>query len=180
MRCFPLYLGKNIYQSKNKYQKVLNQLKMSQIHEGTWIDAGCGYGTYSLPLSTLVSRVIAIDEDPHKINYFRSSLPQQTNIECYVRNFNEDELFHELVDGILFGYSLHYQPDPTGALKNACRQIKKNGSIVIIDYDRMSPLPWVPHPLPRVKSLKILKEIGFKNLETTFKDGRIYIVRGIK
>lgn len=158
----------------------MNQLKISQIKGGTWIDAGCGYGTYTLPLATLVSRVIAIDADIHKIEYLRARLPHESNVECYHRDFNVGKLFDELVDGILFGYSLHYQPDQISAIRNAYKQINYKGAIVIIDYDRDRALPWVPYPFPQRKALQLLKEIGFKNIETILQDGRIYILRGKK
>ncbi len=163
-----------------KYQRILNQLEMSGISKGVWIDAGCGRGTFTFPLAELAARVIAIDKNPYDISFLKAQLPSTTNIEAFEKDFTKELLFHEFVDGVLFGFSLHYELDPLKALQNAFNQIKTNGAIIIIEYIREEPLPWVPFPVPKFQLIRLLKKIGFSEIETILQDSRFYIVRGIK
>ncbi|MFX0015685.1 MAG: class I SAM-dependent methyltransferase [Promethearchaeota archaeon] len=163
-----------------KFQKILNQLKLSGIARGVWIDAGCGSGTYTFPLATLADRVIAIDNNHYNTKLLQSKLPPKTNIEVFKKDFNQDLLFNELVDGILFGFSLHYGPYLNRALQNAFNHLKLGGNIIVFDYTREEPLPWVPYPIPKYKLIRSLENIGFKDIETILQDARFYIVRGVK
>lgn len=158
----------------------MKQLQLSGISKGIWVDAGCGRGTYTFPLATLASQVIAIDKNPYNISFLKAQLPPITNIEIYEKDFNQETFFHELVDGVLFGFSLHYEPTPIIALQNAFNQLKNNGTIIIFEYIREEPLPWVPFPIPKFKLNKMLKKIGFNQIETILQDSRFYIVRGRK
>lgn len=145
-----------------------------------WIDAGCGRGTYTFPLATLASQVIAVDNDPYNTSFLKAQLPHPTNIIVSQKDFTKDQLHSDIVDGILFGFSLHYQPNPTNAIKNAFNHLKPNGNIVIFEYTREDPLPWVPFPLPCKKIELLLGQNGFTNLEVISQNVRFYIIRGKK
>ena len=164
----------------SKFTKIQEQLKLCGISKGTWIDAGCGRGTYTFPLATLVSLVIAIDNNPYDISFLKSQLPQTTNVIVFERDFMKDQLFPNLVDGILFGFSLHYGSNPTKAIKNAFNHLKPNGEIIIFEYSREKFLPWVPFPMSRMKLILLLDRIGFKEIETILLNSRFYIIRGKK
>lgn len=163
-----------------KYNRILKQLENSGISNGVWIDAGCGKGTYTLPLSKLASRVIAIDKESYNISHLKAHLPSITNIEVLEKDFNQEPLFNELVDGILFGFSLHYEPTSSNALQNAFRQLRTKGKIIVFEYIREEPLPWVPFPVPKIQLIELLKNVGFRKIETISQDSRFYVIRGIK
>ncbi len=163
-----------------KYQKILKQLKQSGISKGVWIDAGCGRGTYTFPLATLASQVIAVDNNPYDISFLKSQLPEQTNIIVSEKDFTRDLLFHDLVDGILFGFSLHYEPTSAVALRNAFNHLKLNGNIVVFEYTREKPLPWVPFPVPKKKLIPLLEKTGFQEINTIINNSRFYIIGGKK
>ena len=42
-------------------EKELMNLQKTEISEGRWIDAGCGQGAYTVPLSTIVDSVLLIE-----------------------------------------------------------------------------------------------------------------------
>ncbi|MFX0151491.1 MAG: class I SAM-dependent methyltransferase [Candidatus Hodarchaeota archaeon] len=147
---------------------------------GTWVDAGCGYGTYTFPLSTLASKVIALDVKPSNISYLKSRLSSETNIKALIKDFNHDSYASEPVDGVLFGFSLHYHPNPSLALKNAFNHLKSQGYLIIFEYQRIKPVPWVPYPLPLNKLLSLLESIGFFKVNVVFSTNRFYIVQGKK
>ncbi|MHA1228688.1 MAG: class I SAM-dependent methyltransferase, partial [Candidatus Hodarchaeales archaeon] len=58
----------------------LQQLKMCSIKGDVWIDAGCGTGTYTIPLSKLVTKVIGIDRNYQNIQQLYKKLSNE-NIE---------------------------------------------------------------------------------------------------
>ncbi len=153
---------------------------MCGISKGVWIDAGCGRGTYTLPLAKLASQVIAIDKNPYDISFLKAKLSSPVNIVALEKDFNQEPLFYDLVDGVLFGFSLHYEHSPTKALQNAFNQLKSNGIIIIFEYTHEKPLPWVPYPVPKSLSINLLEKIGFREIETILQDSRFYIIRGKK
>ncbi|MHA2296518.1 MAG: class I SAM-dependent methyltransferase [Candidatus Hodarchaeales archaeon] len=145
-----------------------------------WVDAGCGQGTYTLALAGMVSKVIAIDKNRLDITYLKNHPLLPENVEVSFSDFNWEKFYEEWVDGVLFAFSLHYQPDREIPLKNAYEQIVNNGQVIIVDYTRISPVPWIPYPLPKERLLKLLTYIGFKNIEQVFQNRRFYIVKGFK
>ncbi|MFW9780178.1 MAG: class I SAM-dependent methyltransferase [Candidatus Heimdallarchaeota archaeon] len=164
-----------------KYDRVMDQLKMLHLKsEAIWVDAGCGTGTFTFPMSTLVNKVIAVDQSVSRITHLRKSLPSNANIIPLVSDFNHDRYTIDPVDGILFGFSLHYQQNPLIALKNAYNQIRPAGSVVVFEYCRKTPLPWVPHPIPAGRGKALLADCGFISNEMIFQNKRFYIIKGIK
>ena len=155
-------------------------MQLCGISKGIWIDAGCGRGTYTFPLATLASLVIAIDSNPYDISFLKSRLPKTTNIIACEKDFTKDQLYLYLVDGVLFGFSLHYEPNPAKAIINAFNHLKLNGEIIIFEYTHEKPLPWVPFPMPCKKLTLLLGKIGFNEIETIMHNSRFYIIRGKK
>ncbi|MFW9904094.1 MAG: class I SAM-dependent methyltransferase [Candidatus Thorarchaeota archaeon] len=163
---------------ESKFKRIQEQLQLCGISRGVWIDAGCGRGTYTFPLATLTSLVIAIDNNPLNTSFLKAQLPHPTNIIVNQKDFTKDKLHSNLVDGILFGFSLHYQPNPRKAIRNAFNYLKPRGRVVIFEYTREDPLPWVPFPVPKKKLILLLKKTGFNEIETKFDDSRFYIILG--
>lgn len=148
--------------SQNEYQ----QLQSAKIIGDVWIDAGCGSGTYTLPLSRIVSLVVALDNDPRNIDSLSRKLPQDSKIKLYLHNFNDPSWPISNVDGVLFAFSLHYPPSPKKALKNAFAHIKAGGTLVVIEYVSKIVVPWVPNPVPVEAIEKILAVIPRVKLDT--------------
>ncbi len=163
-----------------KDERILKQLRKCGISNGVWIDAGCGRGTYTFPLATIATQVIAIDKNPYDLSFLKSRLHSVTNIVIHEMDFNQNLPLPELVDGILFGFSLHYEPTLSRALHNAFNQLKSNGIIIVLEYIQQEPLPWVPFPVSKVKLIELLSRIGFDKIDTIHQSRRFYIVRGIK
>jgi hypothetical protein len=107
-------------------------------------------------------------------------LSSESNITAQIKDFNHDSYASEPVDGVLFGFSLHYHPNPSLAIKNAFNHLKSRGKLIIFEYQRKTPVPWVPYPLPLNKLLSLLDSIGFFNINVVFSTNRFYIVQGKK
>ncbi len=148
-----------------KFQQIISLFKTCEINGGIWIDAGCGNGTFTFPLATFVDQVIAIDKNHNNLSYLESRKSTEKNIITRHTDFNKPNWYHLLVDGIFFGFSLHYHPNHKIALSNAFNQLKKGGTILIIDYASGTPVSWVPYPLPEEKLRSILKDLSFINIK---------------
>ncbi|PWI47452.1 hypothetical protein CEE45_11590 [Candidatus Heimdallarchaeota archaeon B3_Heim] len=148
-----------------KFQQIVDLLKQCNIQGGLWVDAGCGNGTYTFPLATFAGQVIAIDRNINNLSYLKSKISTEKNIITQQIDFNKPIWYNQLVDGILFGFSLHYHPVPQIALTNAFNQLITGGTIIIIEYASENPVSWVPHPLSMKKLISLLKEISFTNIQ---------------
>jgi hypothetical protein len=69
------------------------------------------------------------------------------------------------LDGALFANALHFVADVAGVLRRVASCIRPGGRIVVIEYDRTSPNPWVPHPLPPARLRDITAGAGFTAAE---------------
>ena len=141
------------------FDKNLGQLRLLEPLDGTWVDAGCGTGAFTLPLATLVRRVIAVDRDANALSRLQAIAPD--NVTCIQADIYKDPLVTEdQVQGVLFAFSLHYQRDRAVALRNATRVLTSNGRIVIFDYDFRAPRPWVPRTALTQKRDRPLRRSG--------------------
>ena len=72
-------------------EKELLNLKRTEISEGRWIDAGCGQGAYTMPLSTIVDSVLAIDRNPSNIKHLQNRLKRKgiKNVEFLQIDFTD-------------------------------------------------------------------------------------------
>jgi ubiquinone/menaquinone biosynthesis C-methylase UbiE len=148
-----------------KFEEIVNQLRKCKIQGGIWIDAGCGNGTYTIPLATLVSEVIALDKNKNNLSYLESKITSKMNIRTQHFDFSKPSWYSSFVDGILFGFSLHYDPKHRTALEHAYQQLKPGGKLVVIEYSSEKAVSWVPYPLPMEKLIKILKSLSFFSID---------------
>ncbi len=148
------------------FQQIVERLRKCGVHKGIWIDAGCGNGTYTFPLASLTSQTIALDRNKHNLSYLKSKITSQTNIITKQFDFTVPLWYEHLVDGVLFGFSLHFDPNHNEVLENAYQQLKTGGRVIIIDYSSNIPVSWVPWPLPPEKAIPILQSLDFSKIKT--------------
>ena len=145
--------------------QILKQLQKCGINGKLWIDAGCGNGTFTFPLASIVSEVIALDTNKHNLSYLERKIQPEMNIKTKLFDFNNPAWHEILVDGILFGFSLHYDPVHEKALKNAYLQLKPRGKLVIFEYSSDISVPWVPYPLTTSNLSSILQKLSFQDIQ---------------
>ncbi|MHA1941937.1 MAG: class I SAM-dependent methyltransferase [Candidatus Hodarchaeales archaeon] len=148
----------------SKYGKIESEISQCGPLEGVWIDAGCGNGTYTIPLANLVEKVIAIDSNKNNLLYLKSLLSSENNILTLHYDFTEPKWYDENVDGILFGFSLHETSKHILVLKHAYNQLKADGKLIIIDYSSDTAVSWVPYPIPESKLTRLLGEVSFQKV----------------
>ncbi len=64
------------------------------------------------------------------------------------------------IDGFLFANVLHFTRKPDAVLAQAASLLKPDGRVVVIEYERRMPNPWVPHPLPLARLAGIAARAG--------------------
>lgn len=136
---------------------------------GHWADVGAGEGTFTRVLAELVGpegTVYAIDRDERAVADLRRVAGRagrtaeringnesgNARITALRGDMQELSALAGLdgvdLDGILFANVLHFTDEPAAVLAQAAGRVRPAGRIVVIEYDRDRPNPWVPHPLP--------------------------------
>lgn len=161
------------------FEKEKQNLLKANIDEGKWIDAGCGQGAYTIPLATIVTTVLGLDKN-------------EGNLERLQRRIKETHIFNirlkkgdltavseyrlEGLRGILFAFSLHYQKNLDFLLDILQeKNDQEKFTIVVIEYVRRTPVPWVPSPCPPEKIEKILQRSSDYKMNIVFQNDRYYI-----
>lgn len=134
-------------------------------------DLGCGTAAYfSLQAATMVGekgRVYTVDIQKSVLQNVESTARRDglTNITLLWANLEvprsaqvpDHELDTALVINVLF-----QSPQPEAILKEAMRMTKKNGKVLVIDWDEVST-PFGPGPgdrIPRARVEEIMRDLG--------------------
>jgi SAM-dependent methyltransferase len=126
---------------------------------GTWADLGAGSGTFTVALAQLVGeqgRVIAVDDDPAAMAALRRLSEARASGRAPIVAVQGDigrladvpVLGPDPWDGAVLANVLHSFPDPGRVLTDVALRLVAGGSVVVIEYDRVAPSPWVPYPIP--------------------------------
>lgn len=116
----------------------------------TVADFGCGYGTFTLPLTRLArGRVYAIDLEPGMLEIVQKRAAQQriTNVITLQRDLLLEGcgLAAESVDGVLLAHLLHSEPtENVRLLQEAQRILRVGGRVAIVHWRRDVPTPRGP------------------------------------
>lgn len=142
-----------------------------------WADLGCGNGTFTLALATLMqpeSIIYAIDSNASSLKQIPSSY-HSIKIEKQKIDFVNENLNLKNLDGILMANSLHYVKDKKSLLKKLLEKMKENGSFLIVEYDTEIPVPrWVPYPTSFSALKELFIEIGYTNIQKLHERKSVY------
>lgn len=143
--------------------------------EGVWADVGAGTGTFTRALRSLLrpgSRIYAIDSDPAAITALKTIGDDVVAVRAdFSKSF---ELPEAPVDGMLFANALHFVPDAAIVLERLVRLIKPGGRVVVVEYDRRSANPWVPHPIASKQWPELSAAVGLVNPRITARRQSMY------
>lgn len=118
-----------------------------------WADLGAGDGTFSLALSEIIGFGGIIFSVDQKLDLLKKKLRNRyykSQIHLYSSNILKPMPFLPELDGILLANVLHYVEDQQNFITHLEKYLKKNGVIIIVEYDREDSNPWVPYPLSLV------------------------------
>ena len=132
-----------------------------------WLDLGCGSGTFTLALASLLeggSVINAYDKNTSVLG----KIPDRFNdvkIQKETIDFVEDKVPLENLNGILMANSLHYVEDKVSFLDKAMLSLNAGASFLLIEYDTDIANPWVPYPLNISSAHLLFKKCGFRSVK---------------
>ena len=122
-----------------------------------WSDLGCGTGTFTLALASILPKggvIYAMDINDQALQKIPDRFGNAT-IKKLKGNFVTDDLPFSDLDGILMANSLHYVKDKPGFLHKVIPHLNNQGCILLVEYDTDLPNNWVPYP----QSFSTLKKL---------------------
>jgi trans-aconitate methyltransferase len=128
----------------------------------TWIDLGCGRGTFTIALASQLPRgstIHAVDADRDAL----AALPgisHGVTIVPHAADFTTIDTTRWDLAGALMANALHYvgeQDAFLAALVSGMRLPR----LILVEYDTDTPNPWVPYPLSRQTAQRRLASAGF-------------------
>jgi SAM-dependent methyltransferase len=122
---------------------------------GVWADLGAGTGTFTRALAGVLdagSTIYAIDDDSSAVVALGAWAAKTTTRVIAVKaDFRQPlhlpGLGAALLDGLLLANALHFVPDAANVLIQLTQHVRPGGRVVVVEYDRRAPGPWVPYPI---------------------------------
>jgi ubiquinone/menaquinone biosynthesis C-methylase UbiE len=141
----------------------------------TWLDLGCGAGTFTYALSELLpeaSKIYAVDQYPQKL---QQEAGNQVTIEFVLSDFEIDEMdTDEHVTGVMMGNSLHYIKDKKAFLTNLFQRFPSIKQMIFIEYETKVANQWVPYPVTFAQLQDLLKMTKFKEVHKIAERPSVY------
>ncbi|MFC1820274.1 ArsR/SmtB family transcription factor [Thermodesulfobacteriota bacterium] len=116
----------------------LNDTIISEINEcDIAVDLGCGTGELMEKLKTVANVVIGVDSSSNMLELARERL----NTGGHEFDLRLGELEHlplknSEADCAVISMVLHHLPKPETVIAEICRVLRKNGTLIVVDYDK--------------------------------------------
>jgi ubiquinone/menaquinone biosynthesis C-methylase UbiE len=146
---------------------LLSNEYLNQSRKEIWTDLGCGDGTFTLALASLLqpgSIIHAVDRDKTALNKI-PDIYNGSKIEKHAGDFIKEDFRSNQLDGILMANSLHFVKDKTSFIQKAKNYMQKDGYFLLIEYDMDAPNQWVPYPLSFTRLKELFIGSGFSFVE---------------
>jgi ubiquinone/menaquinone biosynthesis C-methylase UbiE len=147
--------------------KMLEHDDLGSTKKSFWADLGCGEGTFTLALASLLhdeSIIYAVDKNKSSLNNIPAEY-KNIFIKKEAGDFITSDLSFQNLDGVLMANSLHYVRDKKMFVDKIARQLKNDGVFLIVEYDTDVPNQWVPYPI-RFSALRdLFSETGFSSVQ---------------
>jgi SAM-dependent methyltransferase len=130
----------------------------------TWADLGCGDGTFTRALASLLaagSTIHAMDRQASLLRALPSS-SAGADIHAHRGDFTRRPWPFADPDGILMANSLHYVAAPAAFLR-ACVS-ERRPRFLIVEYDTDRASQWVPYPVGRARLQTLFAAAGFASI----------------
>jgi ArsR family transcriptional regulator len=149
--------GRNYVPGRN--WKGLAEVLLKLMPPLTIADLGAGEGTLSLLLAQHAKRVIAVDNSEKMLEYAVEVARRNgvTNLDYRLGDLEELPIGAAEVDLALFHQSLHHALHPVKAVEEACRILRPDGRIAILDL--------LKHGFEEARELYADVWLGFSQME---------------
>ncbi len=113
------------------YENRLSLLKIK--NKNNVLDAGCGFGQWTIALSTLNKKIHAMDADRKKVTIAKSilQLNEKNNISYQVSSSERLPFSNKIFDAIIC-YSVIYRTDYKKSIKEFYRVLKPDGIVYVV------------------------------------------------
>jgi trans-aconitate methyltransferase len=131
----------------------------------TWADLGCGRGTFTVALASLLREggtIHAVDTDRGAL----AALPGTSHgvtIVPHVADFATDGWPRQKLDGVLIANALHYVRNQDAFLAALVADLREP-RLLLVEYDTDRGNPWVPYPISRQAATRRLADAGFSTV----------------
>lgn len=127
---------RNHYIDSDKIDHYIIDL-FSQQKKSNHLDIGTGTGHILSILSPYIKTIYGVDKSKEMLNIARSTIDRKKIQNCHLSYEDCHDLSFDdhYFDSITIHMSLHYFSSPDKVITEACRVIKKNGLIVIVDFE---------------------------------------------
>jgi trans-aconitate methyltransferase len=142
----------------------------------TWVDLGCGDGTFTLALAALLaagSTIHAIDRDATALRRIPAT-HKSVRITTHRRDFTAQPWPFSGVDGVLMANSLHFVEHQEAFIRACESQMTSRRRFLIVEYDMNESSRWVPYPLSRVELTHLFERAGYSSIRVLRSRPSIY------
>jgi ubiquinone/menaquinone biosynthesis C-methylase UbiE len=133
----------------------------------TWADLGCGDGTFTLALASILARgsvVHAMDRDGSALQEIPHSY-KGTSIVTHDGDFTLPPWPFSALDGVLLANSLHYVRDQSALIRDCRSNLKAHGRFLVVEYDTDKANPWVPYPISVASLERLFAGAGYPSIQ---------------
>jgi len=129
-------------------------------------DLGCGSGYFTVPLARRVKMVYAIDVQKEMLDFLEDKIKKQKikNVKLLLTEPNEIPLESESVDLLLSVNTVHEFDNKAKIIKEMSRVVKKNGKLLIVDFQKKETGfgPPVEIRVSKTRAIRLFAEGGFR------------------
>ena len=142
-----------------------------------WADLGCGNGTFTLALATLLgfgSIIYAIDSNKTSLGKI-PPVYNETGIKTVHADFVTSPFPFGKIDGVLMANSLHYVKDKHAFMHKLKNHLRDDHQILIVEYDTDKPVKtWVPYPVSFNSLKQLFSEVGYTSITRLHQRPSVY------
>ena len=141
---------------------MLSAADLDRDRPSVWADLGCGTGTFTVALASLLapeSTIHAIDRDAAALRQVPRAYQGVTIITGVADITGERTGLHGL-DGVLMANSLHYVREQARVVQRWSERLAARGRFLIVEYDTDTANRWVPFPISRSRLSTVFERVG--------------------
>ena len=131
----------DVFTPETNVRLISTCMRLAGLKPGARVaDLGCGSGVFTDLLSKQGYQAIGLDISPKLIALGRAKYP---TVEFHEGDVEHLPFADGSTDGILLSGLVHHLPDPSRCAAEAFRVLKKGGSFVAFDPNRMNPFMYL-------------------------------------